>query len=406
MHEYLQHACRHEYLQHACSHVIAFISVFIFPWSSKSLPSQQSMDTAKCYLYEYSLMVSRSSDIVDIIKQSPGPIGLELFARGLFSEDDRDFVCEVSASKRNKATRVVTVVTDRTRHNPEVLAQFVDILQSVGQWTQDAVKLLTEVVIDEEPVVDKPAINASTDSLNLYDLIDTTSPLTTSFELSERDLSDETLTIRGEFAGLIVNVVDSMQKRNVKVELLVRFLGEIEAVTAVTAAAKKPIYLFEREGLRFSTIDEVFDFLRGYYSWFNYQLIELLINAFCMKDEDVMYRSKVYKSKMEEYCKHRLCRVPAANGFGKGMKGSKQFSFKIDQEWNKIRINQITFATAFIAKTLKLKRVALYLRTTRNGCVELTYDIPVRVMAAILPVSIDTLSMLQKHKIKPRAGKI
>lgn len=354
-------------------------------------------------------MVSRSSDLVDIIKQSPEPIGLELFARGLFSDADRDFVCETSVSKSNKATRVVTVVTDRTRHNPEVVAQFVDILRSVGQWTQDAVKLflpsVPEVVFDEETVADKPAINASTDSLNLYGIIDTTSPLTNTVELSERDLSYETLTIRGEFAGLIVNVVDSMQKRNVKVELLVRFLGEIEAVTAVTTAAKKPIYFFEREGLRFSTIDEVFDFLRGYYSWFNYQLIELLINAFCMKDEDMMYRLKVYKSRMEEYCKHRLCRVPAI-GFGKGMKRSKQFSFKIDEEWNKIRINQITVATAIIAKTLKLKRVALYLRTVRNGCVELTYDIPVREMAAILPVSMDTLYMLQKHKIKQRAGKV
>ena len=206
---------------------------------------------------------------MDTIKQSPGEIGLKLFERGLFSKEDRDFVCDSSESQMRKATRVVNVVTDRTKYNPTVLTQFVDILRKSGQWTEDVVELLNtvripEVIIDDESVVAKPAtpaMNASSDSLNMYDLIDSTSPLSSSFKLSERDLTEETLKIKGEFAGLIVNVVESMQ--DARVESLVRFLAEIEAVKSVTCAAKKSIVLFDHEQLNFSTIDEVFDFLRG-----------------------------------------------------------------------------------------------------------------------------------------------
>ncbi len=106
---------------------------------------------------EYSLMVRSTSALVNAIEQSPQEIGLELFAGCLFSKEDRDFVCESSSeSKTRKAIRVVNVVTDRTQHNSNVLARFVEVLKKAGHWTNDAVELLTttpvlEVVIDDVP---------------------------------------------------------------------------------------------------------------------------------------------------------------------------------------------------------------------------------------------------------------
>ena len=121
------------------------------------------------------------------------------------------------------------------------------------------------------------------------------------------------------------------------------------------------------------------------------------IKTFCKHDDDVTERLKEYLRELEGYCKNRLCKVPQ-NGFNSSRrKNSKLVVFKIDKEWEEMRIETINTTTVLIAKILKLNRVLLCLRTVNNGCVELAYDIPEHVTVSLTESQQVTL---QEHGIR------
>ena len=208
--------------------------------------------------------------------------------------------------------------------------------------------------------------------------------------------------MRGEFAGLVTNVAMTMERQGVTVANFVLFLSQIKAVDAVLKTAEQPCLLFNKQFVaevqtRCSTVGEVFMFIDGYYSWFNYLLFEKIIKTFCKHDEDITERLKEYLRELEGYCKNRLCKVPQ-NGFNfSRRKNSKQIVFKIDEEWEEMRIETINTTTVLIAKILKLNRVLLCLRTVNNGCVELTYDIPEHVTISLTK---SQQVALQEHGIR------
>ena len=208
--------------------------------------------------------------------------------------------------------------------------------------------------------------------------------------------------MRGEFAGLVTNVAMTMERQGVTVANFVLFLSQIKAVDAVLKTAEQPCLLFNKQFVaevqtRCSTVGEVFMFIDGYYSWFNYLLFEKIIKTFCKHDEDITERLMEYLRELEGYCKNRLCKVPQ-NGFNfSRRKNSKQIVFKIDEEWEEMRIETINTTTVLIAKILKLNRVLLCLRTVNNGCVELTYDTPEHVTISLTK---SQQVALQEHGIR------
>ena len=60
-------------------------------------------------------------------------------------------------------------------------------------------------------------------------------------------------------------------------------------------------------------------------------------------------------------------------------KNFKPVVFKIDEEWEEMRIETINTTTVLISQILKLNAEALCLRTVNSGCVEVTYEIPEHV---------------------------
>ena len=141
-----------------------------------------------------------------------------------------------------------------------------------------------------------------------------------------------------------------------------------------------------------------------YYSWFRFDLIEEIADTFC--DEDAYVRTKLsdYKTHRREFCQNRLCHFPQPlSGLG-GYRDAEPYVFKVDREWETMRLSHLDIVTSSICNVLKLQRLALFLQSIHvaNGRVQLTYGIPQHVAAAdiVFPLSKDQEKALEKNGIR------
>ena len=224
------------------------------------------------------------------------------------------------------------------------------------------------------------------------------------FDKSEADLGRETRSMRRKFASLINKVINSIKKASVEVKALATYLQQIELIEASLVTAKHSCLFFTTkiiESIENSDIDNVFRELKDYYSWFNYDLIGGIIDAFCDKDDDLKMELSDYKENMKQYCENRLCQFPdSLNGFGEHRDNNKPYIFKIDKEWSLMRLSELDAIKSIICDVLKLKRVALFLRSVENGCVEVTFGVPEPVADIVFPPSRDQVDTFKKHGIQ------
>ena len=174
------------------------------------------------------------------------------------------------------------------------------------------------------------------------------------------------------------------------------FLSQTMAIEPMFINSKRSGSLIDKKYLdevvqECTTIMQVFDRIKCYYSWFNYTLIDQIFEMFCSRDRDFGAEYQGYKQKFKAYCSNRLCRVPkSCSTFGNPRYGTKTFVFKVDKKWRKIKISQISKIKASICKIFRIKSGALFLRSARKGCVELLFDIPDFIAELILPTTLET----------------
>ena len=190
--------------------------------------------------------------------------------------------------------------------------------------------------------------------------------------------------------ALVTSVVISMKQSNVQVVDVIFFLSEIEALQAKLTTARKQCLLFDKKFVtslqkKCHNINDIFTEIKGYYSWFNYFLIQKIIKTFCRHDNDINQMIEDYKHKMKRYSKNRVCRV-SQNGFNFLRKDRLPIVFKIDKKWDTMRVSAINTITATIRQVLNLRESTICLRTVSNGCVELTYDLPEHVADIVFPL--------------------
>ena len=248
---------------------------------------------------------------------------------------------------------------------------------------------------------------SSTESLNLYMSVKKEPSLSAHGDrqicFEERDLMYETRIIKEKFSSLITMVVISMRNSGVLVQDFIFFLSRIETFKADLTSTKNQLMLFNGKLVRqlnrkCQTVNQIFEEVDGFYSWFNHNLIKEIIETFCKNDKAVGQMMDEYSCRFKNYCKNRLCRVQR-NGFNFLHKDRTPVIFKIDREWQVMRISTIDTITAIIRHVLKVKRSTICLRSASNGCVELTYDIPDQVADMVFPLPRDQVDALEKHKI-------
>lgn len=203
---------------------------------------------------------------------------------------------------------------------------------------------------------------------------------------SEDELARETLKImKFDFNTLITAVRLSLQRRRVSVESLLCHLRSIEAI----GPSFKPVYVGHSHSLKtvtsseFRSLEEVFVALAPYCSWFNYLIIENIIETFCEGDKALERKWMRFQEKVRRYCERRVIDCPE-DQYGERDDESmvrETVAMKVDRNWSTIRVDQLYHIRDSVAKVLDIKPCNLYLCTVEKGCVRVVLYIPDHVVS-------------------------
>ena len=380
------------------------------------------------YAGEYVVNMSRSieyytlkecfPELVSLVHQSVGLIGDHLFAEGVLSQEDLEYLQSTTQSSKRKARKIVFTLLEKVSHHTCHYETFVRVLKSEGIHTKDVVKQLestyqkkqqdgtsitqhsTTSATFSEPFISSSTLDPYTDkprTSNIYDYAESEPSLTLKEQQnkSEEDLRYETEAIIFEFAGLVMKLVECLERCQVSVERLVFYLSQTVAIEPIFIQNEQSGSLISDKCLdeaaqECMTIMQVFKKIKSYYSWFNHMLIDNIFTIFCSEDHEFKVAHQDYKKKFESYCNNRLCCVPEGSdifGDHQSESQSQTIVLKLDHKWSTIKISQISVIKDSICKLFHIRSEALFLRSARKGCVELLFTVPDIVAQIILPVT-------------------
>ena len=190
-----------------------------------------------------------------------------------------------------------------------------------------------------------------------------------------------TKRISDAFARLVIHTLDSFAKKKVSMNRILVWLKHLELYKPL----EKHLPLL---GKRMKTIrkaedmEQLFDILSDYWSWYNYHLLEELIHVF--GDEDELNK---YIGEFTTFLTKRLVPSQDSFSFGTGCgKGQKPMLVKVDKDWEGIHLEQIWEFHHNIATILNLPPDVLYLSSVSKGCICLKFLIPDSISGYVIPL--------------------
>lgn len=176
-----------------------------------------------------------------------------------------------------------------------------------------------------------------------------------------KKLVDEYEKIRRKYAYLLIDFQQNLEKSTYKVH---------DVVNALQFYFNHEEVDMESVLCNCKTIASVLGKLSKYSTFFNYDVIEFLINKF--GSIEIKKKLREYEQKFREYCKHRICQIPS-DAFGDAEETEKLLVLKTELEMTdsleKLQKLQSAMNNIFSGKRfLKLVHID-------DGCVKLTFSV-------------------------------
>ena len=213
-------------------------------------------------------------------------------------------------------------------------------------------------------------------------------------DLEDR-LTNETREIKTYFGKFQSNVIKSLEDSHIPLE---RFKASILSLYPFTdnIGVKELDKEDEVKIKAAKTISEVFITLCNYVSFFNYHIIEYIIDLHGAATDRILLEK--YVDKFRNFCKKNVFEVPQDALASTSRKTAKVFAIKCTKGVSTmLGVERIR---GDIAKIFGLRSSAFYLYSIKEGCVELHFLISVDVANYIFPVSHSQHSALNDLGIK------
>ena len=206
----------------------------------------------------------------------------------------------------------------------------------------------------------------------------------------EFQLNDDFLRINEEYASLTASLRISLRERKVTPRDLFDSLMDLRGFQPIkSSTGEKSIGLLQNrynEIKDAESITEVFEILStDYCSFFNYDIVAFIIKKLGTDDDKKMLVA--YESSLENYCKHHIFECPCYSQAGKRSK-FPNLVLKLDAsniaEFTLKALKQ--FSRKF-ARVLGVSKNALNVRGIKEGCLEITFQIPPQIKEAVFPLT-------------------
>lgn len=194
-------------------------------------------------------------------------------------------------------------------------------------------------------------------------------------------LYEEFEKISYKFSSFTRSICESLIDRKVPLKKLERSLRDLKAFQP--SYSDTPL-LQDRftEIKNAQDIDDVFDILTDYTSFFNCSIIEHIVKEHGTKQDKAALEA--YHSDLMEYCKRNIFECPAYSPLKRGL---ATLVLKVEDEvvenGNMKHLNSLT---SKVSRALSLSKFTLNLCNVEKGCVQLVYQIPNTVVKHLFPL--------------------
>ena len=203
-------------------------------------------------------------------------------------------------------------------------------------------------------------------------------------------MNELTKQIDIEFEKLLKNVLKSFRDSE-----------DVDRDSLVLTLVKKEGVFQEEEFAGEKTIFDVLKTIKPYCSYFNYDIIEVLVEVHG-SDQTKSYLQE-YIQAFAEYCKAMPCTEEICGSEDTTSKRSK-LHFKLDYD-QQLKPDAVRMIKSKIARHLGIRPSALYLCRIKNGCIELEFLIPDFILQSLFPLR-DEQKMALYQEVKTLAIKV
>lgn len=238
--------------------------------------------------------------------------------------------------------------------------------------------LLTETLLllrNDEIVAEN-----STDEDAKFEYLDTSDMTEGEKQELEDRLLKETKDMKRNYARLVTSTNESLQMQEVNpkdLAISILALGIFQADENVLNDVGKNIR-------NATSIADIFLELMCYWSFFNYELLEHIIQVFGTPEDKLKLQK--YLDDLKKFCQRRIFEVPA-HVYGNERKEQDwvKFTVKLDDEVQKLK--DLCQVKSKIAEIIGLRLSALYLCRIARGCVEVVFMVPQLVAQKVFPLT-------------------
>ena len=128
-----------------------------------------------------------------------------------------------------------------------------------------------------------------------------------------------------------------------------------------------------------------------YVSFFDYDLIVQIVNS--LGSEQDKRNITEYEEKFKEYAKRRFSPLTVASD---SREDGREMFVKLDSTYNGCEAVRLKRFCTKLSELLNLNSGILKLRSIKNGCFELIFEIPVFIVGNIFPLSVGQEIVLQE----------
>ena len=268
----------------------------------------------------HQVMLRYNDKLITALSADPLSIAGVLLAKGLIPEHTEAQMRQ-SFTPREKATILVTTVRQRIEIAPKRFHEFVSIL-SAQAWTKDIVEMLQSSIGLERLETGTSTQVVSTDNQSAMYLkrksiseYSSNSEEHTFSKLNSEDKAEleaqliiSADSMRKKFASLLLSVINSFKHQGIDPRELAT------AILVLTEyddpAVGKPLLERAKEALlKAQTIDHTFDVLRPHMTFFNYEILEFLIEE--MGSDSDKHNLQKFLQEFRRFCRRSVFEIPA-----------------------------------------------------------------------------------------------
>ncbi|XP_064407536.1 uncharacterized protein LOC135352306 isoform X3 [Halichondria panicea] len=354
---------------------------------------------------EYLSIQENFEALVSTFKAQPAAYADSLFSNGYIPDEVLEYSRLNGVMDSDKSRKILDTIIHRIKLNPSVFHGFIAAI--AGPSTDDVVKKLhdsyerhkTATSRVEQPQLSPPPHqqpppeaptsfsfpHLDTSSLNEDDRI----------ELEDRLIRDtRKMIIR--FTAFTLIIQRSFENQRIPLDQIKDSVLSLESFN--DGIGIKVLDAEDRQEIKNAkNLAQVFMTLRAYISFFNYEIVEYLIELLGSPDDQTQLRE--YCSALDQFCQRNVFEVPAEAFSSKSrIKTAKVFVIKCTERI--ATLEYVKRLTPRIAEALGLQRAALQLCSIKQGCLELHFLVTVAVAKRIYPVSPTVQAALSAMGVK------